>query len=138
MLLMVWYHYTWKLSSYMENEHFLAPGLRFYIWTVTSCNFKTNAPLKYSIKYSRNEYCTYIKLTQYSVYYVYICFLFVCLFVGDFLREPHVYEDLLDFKALKSFIESQLEDYNLTPGVIPMSLVLFRDAIEHGQLQCIS
>ncbi|XP_053341025.1 dynein axonemal heavy chain 2 [Clarias gariepinus] len=50
---------------------------------------------------------------------------------GDFLREPHVYEDLLDFKALKSFIESQLEDYNLTPGVIPMSLVLFRDAIEH-------
>ncbi|XP_035375794.1 dynein heavy chain 2, axonemal [Electrophorus electricus] len=50
---------------------------------------------------------------------------------GDFLREPHVYEDLLDFKALKGFMESQLEDYNLTPGVVPMSLVLFRDAIEH-------
>ncbi|XP_062849650.1 dynein axonemal heavy chain 2 [Trichomycterus rosablanca] len=50
---------------------------------------------------------------------------------GDFLKEPHVYEDLLDFKALKSFMESQLEDYNLTPGVVPMSLVLFRDAIEH-------
>ncbi|KAK3546101.1 hypothetical protein QTP70_022875 [Hemibagrus guttatus] len=50
---------------------------------------------------------------------------------GDFLKEPHVYEDLLDFKSLKRFIESQLEDYNLTPGVVPMSLVLFRDAIEH-------
>ncbi|XP_072544049.1 dynein axonemal heavy chain 2 [Salminus brasiliensis] len=50
---------------------------------------------------------------------------------GDFLKEPHVYEDLLDFKALKAFMESQLEDYNLTPGVVPMSLVLFRDAIEH-------
>ncbi|XP_051578639.1 dynein axonemal heavy chain 2 [Myxocyprinus asiaticus] len=50
---------------------------------------------------------------------------------GDFLKEPHVYEDLLDFKALKVYMETQLEDYNLTPGVVPMSLVLFRDAIEH-------
>ncbi|KAK2860339.1 hypothetical protein Q7C36_004505 [Tachysurus vachellii] len=50
---------------------------------------------------------------------------------GDFLKEPHVYEDLLDFKFLKGFMESQLEDYNLTPGVVPMNLVLFRDAIEH-------
>lgn len=57
-----------------------------------------------------------------------VCF----LFLGDFLREPHVYEDLLDFKSLKRFIESQLEDYNLTPGVVPMNLVPFRDAIEHG------
>lgn len=53
--------------------------------------------------------------------------------VGDFLKEPHVYEDLLDFKALKVHMENQLEDYNLTPGVVPMSLVLFRDAIEHGE-----
>lgn len=53
--------------------------------------------------------------------------------VGDFLRESHVYEDLLDFKALKAYMEIQLEDYNLTPGVVPMSLVLFRDAIEHGE-----
>jgi len=44
-----------------------------------------------------------------------------------------VYEDLLDFKALKVHMENQLEDYNLTPGVVPMSLVLFRDAIEHGE-----
>ncbi|XP_036403568.1 dynein heavy chain 2, axonemal [Megalops cyprinoides] len=50
---------------------------------------------------------------------------------GDFLKEPRVYEDLTDFKALKSYMESQLEDYNLSPGVVPMDLVLFRDAIEH-------
>ncbi|XP_044040597.1 dynein axonemal heavy chain 2-like isoform X2 [Siniperca chuatsi] len=50
---------------------------------------------------------------------------------GDFLSESCVYEDLLDMKVLKKFMETQLEDYNLTPGVVPMSLVLFRDAIEH-------
>lgn len=59
----------------------------------------------------------------------------VFCFVGDFLKEPHVYEDLLDFKSLKGFMESQLEDYNLTPGVVPMNLVLFRDAIEHGKFK---
>ncbi|XP_018599950.2 dynein heavy chain 2, axonemal [Scleropages formosus] len=50
---------------------------------------------------------------------------------GDFLKEPRVYEDLTDFKTLKNFMESHLEDYNMTPGVVPMNLVLFRDAIEH-------
>ncbi|XP_042367999.1 dynein axonemal heavy chain 2 [Plectropomus leopardus] len=50
---------------------------------------------------------------------------------GDFLNESCVYEDLFDMKSLKKFMETQLEDYNLTPGVVPMSLVLFRDAIEH-------
>ncbi|XP_064181287.1 dynein axonemal heavy chain 2 [Anguilla rostrata] len=50
---------------------------------------------------------------------------------GDFLKDLKVYEDLADFKTLKNFMESQLEDYNLTPGMVPMNLVLFRDAIEH-------
>ncbi|XP_069015317.1 dynein axonemal heavy chain 2 [Embiotoca jacksoni] len=50
---------------------------------------------------------------------------------GDFLNDSSVYEDLLDMTELKKFMETQLEDYNLTPGVVPMSLVLFRDAIEH-------
>ncbi|XP_047186413.1 dynein axonemal heavy chain 2 isoform X2 [Scophthalmus maximus] len=50
---------------------------------------------------------------------------------GDFLSEYHVYQDLLDMSGLKMFMEAKLEDYNLTPGVVPMSLVLFRDAIEH-------
>uniref|UniRef100_A0A672FP66 Dynein axonemal heavy chain 2 n=1 Tax=Salarias fasciatus TaxID=181472 RepID=A0A672FP66_SALFA len=50
---------------------------------------------------------------------------------GDFMSESSVYEDLLDMKALKTFMEVQLEDYSLSPGVVPMSLVLFQDAIEH-------
>ena len=44
-----------------------------------------------------------------------------------------MYEDLTDFKALKTFMENQLEDYNMEPGVISMDLVLFKDAIEHGK-----
>ena len=43
-----------------------------------------------------------------------------------------VYEDILKFPELKKFAEEKLEDYNMEPGVIPMSLVLFRDAIEHS------
>ncbi|XP_062904770.1 dynein axonemal heavy chain 2 [Mobula hypostoma] len=49
---------------------------------------------------------------------------------GDFMRGD-VYEDLTNFKALKAYMEAQLEEYNATPGVVPMSLVLFKDAIEH-------
>ena len=33
--------------------------------------------------------------------------------------------------VLKQFMEEQLEDYNMTPGVVSMDIVLFRDAIEH-------
>ncbi|TMS02286.1 Dynein heavy chain 2, axonemal [Larimichthys crocea] len=36
---------------------------------------------------------------------------------GDFLSESHVYEDLQDMKSVKKFMETQLEDYNLTPWV---------------------
>ncbi|KAM6908082.1 dynein axonemal heavy chain 2-like [Lycodopsis pacificus] len=50
---------------------------------------------------------------------------------GDFLSESSVYEELLDMNSLKKFMETQLEDYNMTPGVVPMNLVLFQDAIEH-------
>jgi len=50
---------------------------------------------------------------------------------GDFTKNDGVYEDLTDFKALKTFMENQLEDYNMEPGVISMDLVLFKDAIEH-------
>ncbi|KAK5609612.1 Dynein heavy chain 2, axonemal [Crenichthys baileyi] len=50
---------------------------------------------------------------------------------GDFMNDSSAYEDIVDVKNLKKFMETQLEDYNLLPGVVPMSLVLFRDAIEH-------
>ncbi|GCB81694.1 hypothetical protein scyTo_0022552, partial [Scyliorhinus torazame] len=49
---------------------------------------------------------------------------------GDFIRGD-VYEDLTNFKALKAYMEHQLAEYNATPGVVSMSLVLFKDAIEH-------
>ncbi len=45
-----------------------------------------------------------------------------------------VYDDIVKFKELKRFMEDQLEDYNMEPGIIPMDLVLFKDAIEHGEL----
>lgn len=57
--------------------------------------------------------------------------MFLCL-SGDFLNDSHVYEDLLDMKGVKRFMETHLEDYNLTPGLVPMSLVLFHDAVEHS------
>ena len=52
---------------------------------------------------------------------------------GDFLKpDQPVYEDIVKFPELKKFMEEKLEDYNMEPGIIPMGLVLFRDAIEHG------
>ena len=51
---------------------------------------------------------------------------------GDFMKDGAVYEDMMDFRSLKKFMEDKLEDYNMEPGVIAMNLVLFRDAIEHG------
>ena len=51
------------------------------------------------------------------------------------MKDGAVYEDLSDFKVLKKFMEDQLEDYNMEPGIISMNLVLFRDAIEHGKFK---
>ena len=55
---------------------------------------------------------------------------------GDFISQAEVtiYEDLQEFTTLKRFMEDSLDDYNSTPGVISMDLVLFRDAIEHGKV----
>ncbi|XP_073903040.1 dynein axonemal heavy chain 2 isoform X5 [Castor canadensis] len=50
---------------------------------------------------------------------------------GDFLKEPKVYEDLTDLTVLKTAMETALNEYNLSPSVVPMQLVLFREAIEH-------
>ena len=50
---------------------------------------------------------------------------------GDFLNTNEIYEDILDFSSLKQYMETQMREYNATPGVVPMNLVLFRDAISH-------
>jgi dynein heavy chain len=46
-----------------------------------------------------------------------------------------LYEDITDIAALKNAMLNYLIDYNNYPGVVPMDLVLFRDAIEHGEHQ---
>ena len=51
---------------------------------------------------------------------------------GDLLnQQQRFYEDLNNFKHLKTSVENSLQDYNNEPGMIPMDLVLFRNAIEH-------
>ncbi|KAH1164654.1 hypothetical protein KIL84_020649 [Mauremys mutica] len=49
------------------------------------------------------------------------------------ISKPRVYEDLVDLAALKLEMERALDEYNQTPGVVQMQLVLFRDAIEHSE-----
>ena len=51
---------------------------------------------------------------------------------ADFMNADSIYEDLLDFPKLKNQMEKTLIDYNEYPGQVPMDIVLFRDAIEHG------
>ena len=46
--------------------------------------------------------------------------------------EKPVYEDIDNFQELKAFMEGRLDMYNKEPGNVAMNLVLFRDAIEHG------
>lgn len=68
---------------------------------------------------------------------------------GDFMSDPgpeQRYEEYGDFDSVKAFCEGRLEEYNYEPGMVPMQLVLFRDAIEHAcriariigmQVQCV-
>ena len=44
-----------------------------------------------------------------------------------------VYEDIQDIDKLKKHMKDTLDEYNSTPGVINMNLVLFKDAIDHGK-----
>lgn len=53
--------------------------------------------------------------------------------LGDFMKEPKVYEDLVDLTLLKTAMETALNEYNISPSVVPMQLVLFREAIEHSE-----
>eukprot|EP00656_Telonema_subtile_P031899 TRINITY_DN3494_c0_g2_i1.p1 TRINITY_DN3494_c0_g2~~TRINITY_DN3494_c0_g2_i1.p1 ORF type:complete len:4527 (-),score=1335.50 TRINITY_DN3494_c0_g2_i1:103-13683(-) len=52
---------------------------------------------------------------------------------GSFMRELEepVYEEILSEADLKAKLEFNLDEYNETPKVVQMSLVLFRDAMEH-------
>ncbi|XP_050531221.1 dynein axonemal heavy chain 2 isoform X2 [Daktulosphaira vitifoliae] len=49
----------------------------------------------------------------------------------DFLNKYVLYEEIVDEKKLLDFIYNRLSEYNSRSNVIPMNLVLFRDAVEH-------
>ncbi|KAK9890592.1 hypothetical protein WA026_011959 [Henosepilachna vigintioctopunctata] len=49
----------------------------------------------------------------------------------DFVNVYRIYEDYADLPALRKFLENEMEEYNVSPGVVPMDLVLFKDAIDH-------
>lgn len=50
---------------------------------------------------------------------------------GDFISANKHYEDLADDAALRAWMQSTLVERNAASGVVPMDLVLFREAIEH-------
>ncbi|CAG9862849.1 unnamed protein product [Phyllotreta striolata] len=53
------------------------------------------------------------------------------LMFADFVNPWGVYEEHSVIETLKTFLETQLEEYNNTPGNVAMDLVLFKDAIGH-------
>jgi len=48
------------------------------------------------------------------------------------MNNEEVYEDIINAAALKKKMKDLLNEYNNSPGVVRMDLVLFRDAIDHG------
>jgi hypothetical protein len=49
------------------------------------------------------------------------------------MNPDQIYEDIFEFPKLKTQMERNLVDYNEFPGQVPIDIVLFRDAIEHGK-----
>lgn len=52
----------------------------------------------------------------------------------DVLNKDMIYEDIQDLGRLRTGLYDFINEYNSSPGVIPMDIVLFRDAIEHSRL----
>ncbi|CAH0554837.1 unnamed protein product [Brassicogethes aeneus] len=50
---------------------------------------------------------------------------------ADFINPYNIYEDVPDIAVLKKYLADQLEEYNASPGVVRMDLVLFKDAVHH-------
>ncbi|XP_030749874.1 dynein heavy chain 2, axonemal [Sitophilus oryzae] len=50
---------------------------------------------------------------------------------ADFVNPYGIYEEHANRTNLKNFLNTQMEEYNVMPGVVPMDLVLFTDALEH-------
>ncbi|XP_017772772.1 PREDICTED: dynein heavy chain 2, axonemal [Nicrophorus vespilloides] len=50
---------------------------------------------------------------------------------GDFIHAFSLYDDLNDLTVVRKHLEVQMEEYNASPNVVRMDLVLFKDAIDH-------
>lgn len=51
---------------------------------------------------------------------------------GDFLRpDDPVYTEIPDVETMKHHVDATLNEYNVEAGILPMDLVLFKDALEH-------
>ncbi|KAK4469213.1 hypothetical protein MN116_006788 [Schistosoma mekongi] len=49
----------------------------------------------------------------------------------DFMNSDNSYEDVTDLDKLRKFMAQTLKEYNESPGMVRVDLVMFRDAIEH-------
>ncbi|XP_075210256.1 dynein heavy chain 2, axonemal kl-2 [Lycorma delicatula] len=49
----------------------------------------------------------------------------------DYFNSYGFYEDIQDFEKIRNHCQTQMGEYNKSPGVIKMDLVLFKDAVEH-------
>lgn len=72
-----------------------------------------------------NELGRYFELTFHN-----LCPSKECPIFGDFISATY-YEDLADMSALRTFMQSTMDDYNSQSGVVRMDLVLFKEAIQH-------
>lgn len=51
----------------------------------------------------------------------------------DFMNPDNSYEDVTDLDRLRKFMAQTLKEYNESPGMVHVDLVMFRDAIEHSK-----
>jgi dynein heavy chain len=54
-----------------------------------------------------------------------------CPVFVNFLNPRGMYEDLIDCDKLRKYLEEKIEEYNTTPGVVYVDLVLFKDMLIH-------
>ena len=54
------------------------------------------------------------------------------MFCGSLQESDDIYyEEVRDYKEVRTIVEEKLEDYNIEPKLIPMDLSMVEDAIMH-------
>jgi len=55
-----------------------------------------------------------------------------CAYLQEGVEEGEIiYEEVTDYKRVRTIVEERLEDYNMEPKLIPIYLAMFKDAILH-------